>query len=376
VQHFGDRPHLMLQWHDPVTGQRRSKSAGTCNPLDAERIRADLEYEINNGLHQQAARMSWERFRELFEAEYFPGLREETRLVYGRTFTLFERLTSPGSLSGITERTVSAFAAKLYKQRGRGPTGLMAPLTVKIHLQFLRSALSWAARQKLIPEVPEFPAVKVPKRRPQPVAAEAFERLLAKADGQTRAFLLCGWLAGLRRNEALELRRSETDRAPWVDFSRKRVWLPAGFVKAVEDQWVPLDPLLEQALLALPDRGPRVFFFLSETTGRPLSPSAVSQRISKLAREAGVLLSMKILRRGFGCRYAGKVPAQVLQRLMRHSNIAVTMDYYANVDQAVDEAVLGPQRNGSRNNDAPGAPAQGQVQRQVTTGDGASRATG
>jgi hypothetical protein len=55
------------------------------------------------------------------------------------------------------------------------------------------------------------------------------------------------------------------------------------------------------------------------------------------------------LRRGFGCRYAGKVPAQFLQKLMRHSSIGITMDYYANVDDAVMEAVLGPQRNSSRN---------------------------
>ena len=50
-----------------------------------------------------------------------------------------------------------------------------------------------------------------------------------------------------------------------------------------------------------------------------------------------------------GCRYAARVPAQVLQKLMRHSNIAITMDYYANVDEAVEEAVLGSQRNISRN---------------------------
>jgi integrase len=76
----------------------------------------------------------------------------------------------------------------------------------------------------------------------------------------------------------------------------------------------------------------------------------MSQRIIKLARKAGVKLSMHALRRGFGCRYAGRVPAQVLQKLMRHSNISITMDYYANVDQAAMEAVLGPQRNSSRNN--------------------------
>jgi integrase len=68
-----------------------------------------------------------------------------------------------------------------------------------------------------------------------------------------------------------------------------------------------------------------------------------------LALAAGVKLTMKSLRRGFGCRYAGKVSAQVLQKLMRHANIRTTMDSYANVDEAAMEAVLGPKRNTSRN---------------------------
>src|SRR5262249_49695958 len=77
----------------------------------------------------------------------------------------------------------------------------------------------------------------------------------------------------------------------------------------------------------------------------PLTVGGMSQRVADLARKAGVRLTMKALRRGFGCRYAGKVPAQVLQKLMRHANIKTTMDYYANVDDAAEEAVLGPKRN-------------------------------
>jgi integrase len=88
-------------------------------------------------------------------------------------------------------------------------------------------------------------------------------------------------------------------------------------------------------------------------TDQPITVDAVSHRIVRLARQAGVKLTMRTLRRWFGCRYAGHVPAQVLQRLMRHSNIAITMDYYANVDAAVEEAVLGNQRNSSRNTSRP-----------------------
>jgi integrase len=113
-----------------------------------------------------------------------------------------------------------------------------------------------------------------------------------------------------------------------------------------------LDPELRRVLLALPRQGRKVFRFISRQTKGPLSQEALCCRISALAKAAGVKLTMKTLRKGFGCRYAGKVPAQVLQKLMRHSNIAITMDYYANVDAAVEEAVLGPRRNTSRNTPA------------------------
>jgi hypothetical protein len=72
VQHMANRPYLMLQWHDEQ-GKRKSRSAETCNPIDAERKRAALEYELNHGLYREASGMTWARFRETFEAEYFPG---------------------------------------------------------------------------------------------------------------------------------------------------------------------------------------------------------------------------------------------------------------------------------------------------------------
>jgi integrase len=88
-----------------------------------------------------------------------------------------------------------------------------------------------------------------------------------------------------------------------------------------------------------------------------LTPSGVSLAVTKLARAAGVKLSMTTLRKGFGCRYAGKVPAQVLQKLMRHASIKTTTDYYANVDDAAEAAVLGDRRrNRTRNSEPHSAP--------------------
>src|SRR5262249_26249130 len=111
----------------------------------------------------------------------------------------------------------------------------------------------------------------------------------------------------------------------------------------------PLDPVLREAIERLPRHGPKVFRFISRKTGEPICAEGMSQRVIKLAKRAGVKLSMHTLRKGFGCRYAGKVPAQVLQRQMRHSNIKTTMDFYANINDAVEEAVLGAKRNTTRN---------------------------
>jgi integrase len=352
VQRFKDRPTLMLQWIDPDSGKRKSKSADTADEEKAEQARTDLEYELNHGLHKEAARMSWEKLRELFEAEYVAGLRPSTQAGYRATLDLFEQICNPTSLRSVNERTVSRFVAGLRELPGRRPGSKgMMPSTIKVRLQFLHTALAWAAGQKIIPAVPRFPTVKVPKKDPQPVPAESFERLLAKAEDDLpmRAFLLCGWLAGLRRNEAIALEWEPTEQAPFIDWARDRIILPAEFVKAVKDQWIPLDPELRLALEVLPRRDGKVFQFV-DRDGRPLlTASAVSDRVIALAKLAGVKLTMKALRRGFGCRHAARVSAHVLQRLMRHSSIKTTLDYYANIDAAVEEAILGPQRNSSRN---------------------------
>jgi integrase len=320
----------------------------------AEQRRADLEYELNNNLYREPARTSWKKVRDLFEAEHLPNLRSGTARVFRITLDQFEEIAKPGALRSINERTLSIFVRGLRERKGL-QCETMQPSTIVTKLRFLHGIFAWAVEQGFLDKVPKFPSVKVPRKKPQPVATELFERLVdVVQDQQTRTFLLCGWLAGLRLNEAFELEWEPSERFPWVDLDRNRLWLPAAFVKATEDQWLPLDPQLSEALQALPRHGKKVFRFTNirggKHAGERVLASSLSQRIVRLARKAGVRLTVRALRRGFGCRYAGKVPAQVLQKLMRHSNISITMDYYANVDQAVEDAVLGSSRNSSRNN--------------------------
>jgi integrase len=374
VQHFADRPYLMLQWHDPVTGKRKSKSAETNNPKEAEVRRADLEADLNAGRSVEASGMRWATFRERFEAEYGSALRTNIRENHRATFNLFEQLCRPGLLRTIDASMVSRFAAAMRQAD-------MLPSTIKVRLSYLKAALRWAVRLGLLPKCPEFPTIKVPRKKPQPVPAESFERLLATAnDPLMCAFLKAGWYGGLRFEEAFGLEWEPTSSAVHLDLGRDRIIFPAEVVKAVEDQWVPLDPVLRQALEELvPDpleRTGRVFRFRSERYGlaqgqrRELTSQAVGIQIAKLARRAGVRLTMRTLRRGFGCRWAARVPAQVLSKLMRHASIGMTVTYYANVDDAAEAAILGDKRNTLRNSSG-GSSAEG-----ATTDDTSPDPTG
>lgn len=332
VTRFTDRVALQLQWIDPESGRKRTRSARTTDEQEAERARGDLEYELNHGLHARPSRVSWETFRSRFESEYLSGLRHNTRRGYRQTFDSFERLCGEVRPSSLTARTLSGFVGALRREG-------VAPSTIALRLSHLRAALAWGVRQGFLGEVPPLPEVKVPRRRPRPVSDDDVAALLAgaRAEGpELLAFCAAAWYAGLRPGEAAELRRVRSDTRPWVDRQARRVWLPAEFVKGCEDQWVPLDPALAEALDAVPDPGDgRVFPFGG------LKPNAIAERVRRLAARLGVPVTMRTLRRGFGCRYAARVPAQVLQRLMRHSSITTTMTYYANVDAATERAVFG-----------------------------------
>src|SRR5262249_19243226 len=133
-----------------------------------------------------------------------------------------------------------------------------------------------------------------------------------------------------------------SDSSPWVDFPNNRIVLPAEFAKSAQDQFVPLHPVLRQALGGLPRTGPEVFPFRSRRTGEALTRGAVSHRVLGIAKRAGVKLSMHRLRKGFGCRVAkalGKGGAAMAHELMRHANMQTTMDYYASVDDALQDAI-------------------------------------
>jgi integrase len=327
VQQFKDRPNLMLQWIDPDTGDRKSKSAGTTDPDAAEKKRADLEYELNHGINSEPSKMPWETFRQLYEEEKLAGSREATRKKAGYVFDSFAELARPRTLGTVSERTISKYAVSL-REKG------YKPATIQGHLAYLRAALRWAADQKFIPMAPKVVMPKVPKKKIiRKIVAEEFERLTAKAPtAHWQAFIATAWFTGMRRNEMLDLTWGNPD-MPRIDFAENRIWIPAAYNKSDADQWLPMHPELVEILQALPDKQGFLFPFRN-------APREVSRKFTKLARSLGLKISLHDLRRSFGSRYAAVVPAPVLQRLMRHADIKTTLAYYTNVDDVLEDAIL------------------------------------
>ncbi len=219
VQRFKDRNPLVLQWTDPESGLRRSKSAGTADVKMAERRRADLEYELNHGTHQQASGLDWDVFRQMFHREVSAGIRPRAREKHETVLDVFEQIIKPRKLRDITERTISRFVQGMRERKKRGGAVGLAAYTVRNYLVVLKTALGWAAEQKMIPGMPSFPKIKTPKIKPQAIPSESFEKLLDKAPDQFwKAYLSCAWWAGMR----LDRFRGASDRAAGASIEERR----------------------------------------------------------------------------------------------------------------------------------------------------------
>jgi hypothetical protein len=104
-------------------------------------------------------------------------------------------------------------------------------------------------------------------------AAEvASVRAKCQGAGRSVSGLLAVWLVGgPPALEARHLRWDHSDSFPWLDFEKNRIVVHAGFAKSAKDQWLPLHPVLRQALAELARTRPEVFPFRTRKESRQLA---------------------------------------------------------------------------------------------------------
>ncbi len=267
---------------------------------------------------------------------------------------------NPDRLVKLTAAALSRFQAKLREEG-------MGEVTIGTTLRHLRAALSWGVDVGLLPAVPKMAIPRAGGARSRAVSGEEFDRMLAAVpkvrpnDAPAWEFYLRGlYLGGLRLEESLALSWDE-DAAFAIDLTGRRpaFRIAAAAQKARRDERLPMTEDFYRLIMQTPE---------AERVGRVFKLPAVGKQVCRIVaaigKRAGVVVATvekrkrvdgKLvtttgkkyatahdLRRSFGTRWAKRVMPAVLQRLMRHAEIATTMKYYVTIDaDAVADEVWG-----------------------------------
>ncbi len=341
---------LMMQYTDPISGKRISRSTGTNSRKEAERAAGAWQSELESGRYKSPSKTTWAEFRERYEAEIVVSLAPGSAGKIDAVFNMVERLLSPAKLNVMTTAAIAEYAKKL-RAAGRSES------TVKSHLGTIRAALRWAERSGLLATLPKF---EMPRRtatgRHRAPSLEEFERVLQavpKVVGDERAeswrHLLNGlWLSGLRISEAMRL-SWDNPSLPMVETSGRHVMLsmPAAHQKNHQSQLLPIAPEFGEFLMRTPEEQRSGFVFNPVTlnAGQPrrVAEKRATRIISSIGKEARIKVGSRAgkagaerleyfsahdCRRAFATRWSKRVMPAVLKSLMRHSDIATTMQFY------------------------------------------------
>ncbi len=349
------RKFLYLRYRDPDTCREHTRTTNTKDTREAERAAARWETELRQRRELGNAATTWAEFRHRYESEVLASLAEKTDLKATGALASFERAIQPHRLVDVTAERISTWVATLRD-------GTREETTIAGIVGHLRAALRWAADVGLIPIAPRVPRIRTGKRqsamRGRPLTAGELDLLLAAApavvaDPDAAAAwqrLIQGlWLSGLRLSEALPLSWDRRE-GMLVDLSGRRPMLRIHVEdeKARTDRLLPVTPDFAAFLTEVPltARSGLVFPLPKEkqrASARGLemwTVSRVSERISKIGEAAGVIVNDRTgkfasahdLRRSFGFRWSRLVMPPVLMELMRHANIATTMQFYVGIN--------------------------------------------
>jgi len=171
-------------------------------------------------------------------------------------------------------------------------------------------------------------------KRPHTITPEKFQELIAILEEPYRTMVVVAMCTGLRASEVLALRWEH------IDFSAGVILVQQGVVsgrigkvktEASQDE-IPIDPAFAQLLRARGEKASGLVF-PSHVTGRSYHAGILQQKILRpKGEEIGIpKLGWHTFRHTYRSLLdeAG-APIGVQQKLMRHSNVATTMNVYGN----------------------------------------------
>jgi len=368
VCEYPDRANLVMIYADPISGRRKSKSAGTSNRKEAEKAAAVWEAALRDGRYSSPSKTTWLEFRNRYESEVMPGLAAGTQ---SRIDTVFDRIVAvlnPQRLRDITSQRLSWLVAELRKdvKQGEETKPGLNESSIQSYMAHLKAALRWAERVGMIVKAPLFPKIQRAKgndaMKGRAPTGEEFDRMIEavpKVVGEGRAaewvrYLRGLWYSGFRVTESLALSWDEGEGIV-VDLSGRYpvAHIPAAAQKSHRTETLPLAPEFAAMLAETPAEQRTGFVFNPQHERNQRSTRDTTIRIvAEIGRQAGVKVwtnpkggkakcaSAHDLRRAFGLRWSSRVMPAVLQQMMRHATIETTLKFYVGKNAQTSAGVI------------------------------------
>lgn len=310
----------------------------------------DILAQVNADRFDSTKPATWGELKDRYRTEKFPDLRRSSQLNVEATLKLVDDVIGPHLAKSLNEKTIPKLWDHLRTEK-------RSEATINRHKRTLRAIVRWAKQNGIVATAPHIGTKVVKGAKGRALTGEEIDRLHAQARKQlgdraeSWVFLLKGLeYSGLRLGEALECTWDDTSRI-WIDWSGQRpaLVIPAHMQKGDRDTVMPMSDEMIALLQSVEEceRGPFVFNPEPERDHKLQRPrlDTVSATICELGKAAGIktkdhtdqakvkFASAHDLRRTFGSRMATRVPAQVLQKLMRHASIQTTLEFYVDLDE-------------------------------------------
>ncbi len=294
--------------------------------------RAALEHErrlVEEALTRRANPLPQERrldeFAEEFTKTYVLPNNKPSEAEAKRSALASRILPRFGShlLSEVTALEVERFKAEMLAEG-------LSPKRTNNLLGVLHRMLVVAHEWGFLAAVPKFKLLKVPPQEFDFLTFEEADRLVAAADPSWRPMVLTAVKTGLRMGELRALRWEDVDLAAGRLVVRQAAWLDqVGTTKTGQSRREV--PLCEALLVALKQhhhlRGPLVF---CNRDGSMLSTNDCEYHLrERICRHAGLRrFGWHVLRHTFASHLVMRgVPLKVVQELLGHTTIQMTMRY-------------------------------------------------
>lgn len=309
-------------------GKRKWKSTG--KSLKAEAYREMMQFEKH--LKAYRSRMTLQEFTAELLMHAQANYAESTRELYSRSLNLLQDVAGNKYVSGVTPKDADTFRTARAKK--------VSPVSVNMELKTLRAAFSQAMRWKLVLENPfrKIAFMKIPERQPAYIRKEDFGRvILAIRDQWFKELVTFTVLTGLRRGEIINLRWTD------IDFERRLLHVQSseGFTtKMGKRRAVPMNENVYQLLWNQSTK--QIGDFVFTYAGLRIRPDLLTRKFRLCIRKAGLdrRIHFHSLRHTFATWLVqGSVSIYEVQKLLGHSNIAVTQIYSHLVSSELHRAV-------------------------------------